>query len=341
MAVKETKKSVNKTKPKIVSSKNISLPLQKAATIAVKNCMGVKAGEQVVVITDENKRNIGIALWNAAKKLKAEAILLEMIPRQTSGQEPPPAIATIMADADVVLCPTTQSLTHTKARIAACKKGARISTLPGITEDMMVRCLNADYKRIAALSEKLKKVLDPAKVIHVTSKKGTDIILPVAGRLAKADTGIVTKKGTYSNLPAGEAFLAPLEGKSHGTIIIDGAMAGGIGLVKKEIKVIVKNGLAVEFIGGQEAKTLEKLLKPKGKPGRNIAEFGIGTNYKAKLTGLILEDEKVMGTIHIAFGTNASFGGKVDAGIHLDGLINNPTVEVDGKIIMKEGKFLI
>jgi leucyl aminopeptidase (aminopeptidase T) len=326
MAVKETK--------------NISLPLQKAATIAVKNCMGVKAGEQVVVITDENKRNIGIALWEAAKKLKAEAILIEMTPRQTNGEEPPPAIATIMAAADVVLCPTTKSLTHTKARIAACKNGARISTLPGINEDTMVRCLNADYSKIKTLSEKLKKVLDPAKVIHVTSKKGTDIILPVGGRLAKADTGIVTKKGEYSNLPAGEAFLAPLEGKSNGIIVIDGAMAG-VGLVKKEIKVIVKNGLAVEFIGGQEAKALENLLKPKGKAGKNIAEFGIGTNYKAKLTGLILEDEKVMGTIHIAFGTNTSFGGKVDAGIHLDGLINKPTVEVDGKVIMKEGKFLI
>ena len=324
------------------ASVNISTPLQKAAMIAVKNCMAVKEKEQVVIITDENKKSIGIALWEAAKKLKAEAILVEMIPRKDNGEEPPPSIATLMAAADVVLCPTSKSLTHTKARMAACKEGARIATLPGITEDTMVRCLNADYSKIVALSVKLKKILDPAKIIRVTTKKGTDITIPVAGRLAKADTGIVHKKGEYSNLPAGEAFLAPIEGKSNGIIIIDGAMAGGIGLVKKEIKVIVKDGFAVQFIGGEEAKALKKLLKPKGKLGRNIAEFGIGTNYKAKLTGLILEDEKAIGTIHIAFGTNSSMhGGKVNAGIHLDGLIKEPTVEVDGKIIMKEGKILI
>jgi leucyl aminopeptidase (aminopeptidase T) len=336
MAIKKTKTLAGK------ACENISEPLQKAAMIAVKNCMAVKPKEQVVIITDENKKNIGIALWNAAKKLKAEAILVEMTPRQTNGEEPPPAIATLMAAADVVLCPTSKSLTHTKARRNACANGARISTLPGITEDAMVRCLNADYNKIAALSVKLKKVLDPAKTIRVTTKKGTDITIPVTGRIAKADTGLVYKKGEYSNLPAGEAFLAPIEGKSNGVIVIDGAMAGGIGLVKKEIKVIVKNGLAVEFIGGEEAKALEKLLKPFGKPGKNIAEFCIGTNYKAKLTGLILEDEKVIGTIHIAFGTNTSMmGGKVDAGTHLDGLIKKPTVEVDGKRIMKEGKFLI
>jgi len=322
-------------------AKKISAPLQRSAMIAIKSCMGVKEKEQVIIITDENKKDIGIALWNAAKKLKAEAILVEMKPRHTNGEEPPPAIATLMAAADVVLCPTSKSLTHTNARIVACGKGARISTLPGITEDTMIRCLNADYNKIAALSVKLKKILDPAKVVRVTSKKGTDITMPILGRMAKADTGIVTKKGEYSNLPAGETFLAPIEGKSNGIIVIDGAMAGGIGLVKKEIKVIVKDGLAVKFIGGAEANALEKLLKPYGEPGRNIAEFGIGTNYKAKLTGLILEDEKVLGTIHIAFGNNKSMGGNVGVPIHLDGLINRPTVEVDGKIIMKEGKLLI
>jgi leucyl aminopeptidase (aminopeptidase T) len=76
-------------------------------------------------------------------------------------------------------------------------------------------------------------------------------------------------------------------------------------------------------------------------PGRNVAEFGIGTNYKAKLTGVILEDEKVMGTIHIALGDNISMGGIVSVPSHLDGLVKNPTVEVDGNIIMKNGKFIV
>ena len=347
-ASKAVKKSVSKAVKKPVAKKvvksapklSISKPLQKAAMIAVKDCMGVKENEQVMVLTDEGKRTIGIAIWEAAKKLNAEAILVEMKPRTTNGEEPPPSIATMMAAADVVLCPTTKSVTHTNARREACEKGARISTLPGITEEMMVRCLNADYNKIADLSIKLKAILDLAKVIRVTSKAGTDITLPKEGRAALADTGIVTTKGKMSNLPAGETFLAPMEGQSNGIIIIDGAMSG-VGLVKKPIKVIVKDGYAVEFSGGAEAKALENLIEPHGLPGRNIAEFGIGTNYKAKLTGKILEDEKVMGTIHIAFGDNKSMGGVVSVPSHLDGLVKDPTVEVDGVIIMKNGKFTI
>jgi aminopeptidase len=337
---KAVKKTVAKKATKVAPKFSISKPLQKAAMIAVKDCMGVKENEQVMVLTDEGKKNLGVAIWEAAKKLNSEAILVEMKPRKTNGEEPPAAIATMMAAADVVLCPTTKSVTHTNARRSACDKGVRITTLPGITEEMMIRCLNADYNKIADLSNKLKAILDPVKVIRVTSKKGTDITLPKEGRNATADTGIVVEKGAFSNLPAGETFIAPLEGTSNGVIIIDGAMSG-VGLVKKEIKVIVKDGYAVEFIGGAEAKALEKLIEPHGLPGRNIAEFGIGTNYKAKLTGNILEDEKVMGTIHIAFGDNKSMGGVVSVPSHLDGLIKNPTVEADGVIIMKDGKFTI
>jgi aminopeptidase len=340
---KSTKKVVKKNaqKKKVEKVPKLSKKLQDAAMIAVKDCMGAKEGESVLVITDENKRNIGVALWEAAKALKTEAILLEIKPRSTNGEEPPPSVAEMMGNVNVCLCPTTKSLTHTNARRKACEKGTRISTLPGITEDMMVRCLNADYRRIEELSNKLKAILDPAKVIRVTSKSGTDIIMPKEGRLAKADTGIVVNPGEMSNLPAGETFLAPLEGQSNGVVVIDGAMAG-IGILKNtKIKVVVKDGYATDITGGKEAEALIKLMEPHGLLGRNVAEFGIGTNYKAKLTGAILEDEKVMGTIHVAFGDNKSMGGVVSVPSHLDGLVKNPTVEVDGQIIMKDGKFTV
>jgi leucyl aminopeptidase (aminopeptidase T) len=240
----KAKKAIKKAAPKkkVVKVQKISGKLQAAALIAVKDCMGAKEGESVLVITDENKRNIGMALWEAAKSLKTEAILLEIKPRSTNGEEPPPSVAEIMGKVDVCLCPTTKSLTHTNARRSACEKGTRISTLPGITEDMMVRCLNADYHRIADLSKKLKDILDPAKIIRVTSKNGTDITLPKEGRAAKADTGIVVNRGEMSNLPAGETFLAPLEGQSNGIVIIDGAMAG-VGILKNtKIRINIKDG---------------------------------------------------------------------------------------------------
>ncbi len=58
-------------------------------------------------------------------------------------------------------------------------------------------------------------------------------------------------------------------------------------------------------------------------PG-TLAELGIGTNDRARVTGVILEDEKIYGTVHIALGSNDTFGGTVAAGIHVDGIITRP-----------------
>lgn len=337
---KQTPKTKKPTKP-VKSTKQGQAELRKSAMTAVRDCLAAKPGETVLVLTDINKRRIGHTLWEVAKELETEAMIIEMVPRKSNGEEPPPPIAELMGLVNVCLCPTTKSVTHTNARRAASAKGARIATLPGITEDMMIRCLSADYNRVAELSRKLADVLTEGKVVHVTTTRGTDITLPVEGRMAKADTGLFHNAGDYGNLPAGEAFLAPLEGQSNGVVVIDGAMAG-LGILKKvNIKIVVRDGYAEDVSGGKEAEQLIQLLDQHGRLARNVAEFGIGTNYKAKLTGLILEDEKVLGTIHIAFGDNVSMGGKVRVASHLDGLIRNPTVEVDGRLIMRQGKILV
>jgi leucyl aminopeptidase (aminopeptidase T) len=116
----------------------------------------------------------------------------------------------------------------------------------------------------------------------------------------------------------------------------------GLGLVKNaNIKIEVKDGYATRIIGGAMAKKLNKMLDVVGKDARSIAEFGIGTNDSAKLSGILLEDEKVMGTVHIALGNNISMGGSVNVPIHLDGVMKKPTVYLDGKLLMKEGKLLV
>lgn len=205
----------------------------------------------------------------------------------------------------------------------------------------MIRGLNADYKKIAALTLKLKKVFEKTRTVRVTSPAGTDITMDISGRTAYASKGLFHKKGESGNLPTGETFVAPLEGTSQGVVVVDGSMAG-LGMMKNaNIRIKVENGYATEIKGGPEAKKLIKLLDAHGKDARNVAEFGIGTNDKAKLSGILLEDEKVMGTIHIAFGDNKSMGGSVRVASHLDGLVKKPTVYFDGKIIMKDGKLLL
>jgi aminopeptidase len=324
-----------------MKSENISLTaLDNASEIAVRDCMGLKPSETVLVITDEPLRKIGYSLWGAAKRLGNESFIVEIIPRKTNGEEPPKQVADLMKTVDVVLCPTSKSLTHTDARRSASALGVRIATLPGVTEEIMIRCMNADYKKIAARTYKLCAMMEKTKVIKVTAPAGTDISLPIEGRTAHASSGLFTEKGQSGNLPTGESYLAPLEGKSNGVVIVDGSMAG-VGMLITPIKIVVKDGYATDVSGGEEAARLIKLFEPHGLDGRNVAEFGIGTNDKAILTGQILEDEKVMGTIHIAFGDNKSMGGSVRVASHLDGLIKNPTVWFDDKMIMKDGHFVV
>jgi len=319
---------------------DISPELSSASLIAVRDCMGVKPGERILIVTDEPLRTIGYALWKASKDLGNEVMLVEILPRKTNGEEPPTEVAELMKMVDVVLCPTSKSLTHTDSRRAASEKGVRIATLPGVTEEIMIRCMNADYNMIAERTFRVCAELQKTSVVRVKAPGGTDITLPIKGRKAHASSGLFREKGLWGNLPTGEAYLAPLEGQSQGLVVVDGSMAS-VGMVRDPIRISVKDGHATEITGSTEAKRLIELLEPHGKDGRNVAEFGIGTNDKAILTGLILEDEKVMGTIHIAFGDNKSMGGTIRVASHLDGLVKEPTVWFDDRKVMEGGKLLI
>jgi leucyl aminopeptidase (aminopeptidase T) len=318
----------------------ISPALHSAALIAVRDCMGVRSGERVLVVTDAPLRTIGYAMFEASRELTSEVLLIEMTPRQSNGAEPPAEVAALMTQMDVVLCPTSKSLTHTDSRRAASAKGVRVATLPGVTEEVMVRCMNADYTEIAARTIRICDLMRQTKVVRVTAPAGTDVTLPIEGREAHASSGLFREKGLYGNLPTGEAYLAPVEGLSNGVVVVDGSMAS-VGMVDEPIRITVKDGYATDITGGASARRLVELLEPHGKDARTVAEFGVGTNDRAILTGVILEDEKVMGTIHIAFGDNKSMGGSVRVASHLDGLIKQPTVWFDDRKVMEGGRLLV
>jgi leucyl aminopeptidase (aminopeptidase T) len=246
-----------------------------------------------------------------------------------------------MIDYDVILIATTKSLSHTNARKNATNAGARIASMPGITKEILQRAIDVDYEKMKLLGTKLKEAIAGKTNVTLVTQKGTMLTFSIKGRNAEGgQAGLCVNAGDWDNLPAGEAYVAPLEGTANGVVIIDASIAG-IGKLDKSVRVVVENGFAVKIEGAEEAEILRKLLYKCGSLAFNIAEFGIGTNSRAKVTGAILEDEKAIGTCHIAFGSNFSFGGTVNAGLHLDGVIMKPTVFVDNKKIMENGKFLI
>lgn len=317
----------------------INTELFNSSLIALKDYLGLKKDETLLIVSDETKREIAQTLLEAGKQLCKEAFLIEMKQREINGEEPPVQISELMKQVDVVVCPTAKSLTHTDARRNAVKEGVRVATMPGIGNDTMVRCLSADAEKVISLSLKVKGILKDASEVRVVTEKGTDLFMPMKGRNVIESTGVLRNKGESGNLPSGEVYLAPTEGLSHGKLVIDGSVAG-IGMLKEPITIDIKDGFAEKIDGGEEAKILAGMLDKVGRDARAVAEFGVGTNYKAQLCGEILEDEKVYGTIHVAFGNNVSMGGSINVKSHIDGLVIEPDVYADGKLIMKKGQLL-
>ncbi len=314
--------------------------LYESAKIALRDYLGLVPEESLLIVTDENKREIAYALHEAGKEMAYESFIVEMTARQVDGEEPPEQIAEMMKSVDVVVCPTTRSITHTEARRSASKVGVRVATMPGITEETMIRCLNNEYEKVASTTEKITNALKAGSTIRVISEIGTDITFSIKDRRVFMNTGFMRNIGETGNLPAGEVFVAPIEDSLNGTIVFDGSF-GYFGLLKENVKVQIVNGVAVKFSGRSDTKNIQSYLKKIGDDALRIGEFGIGTNHTAVVTGNIVEDEKALGTVHFAFGNNVAMGGNIKIPIHLDGIVRYPTIFVEDKIIILLGHILI
>ncbi len=307
--------------------------LHEAAETAVQQCLNVGADESCLIVTDDRRQPIGEALYDAATAITDNATIMRYLPGDQHGQEPPAPVAAAMAESDVFLAPTTKSLSHTRARGTACESGARGATLPGITEDVFTTGLDADYESIASVSAELLETVQEADEIRVTTPAGTDISFAVADREWQTDTGIVHESGEFSNLPAGEVFISPTS--ADGTYVVDGTMRPhGLLAEGQRLTFEVEDGYVTEISDDEIRAQIETAAEEVGQDAYNLAELGIGTNVGVtELVGSVLLDEKAGGTVHIAIGDDAGIGGDTDAPLHLDGILREPTVFVDGQSI--------
>ncbi|MEW6600129.1 MAG: aminopeptidase, partial [Nitrospirota bacterium] len=203
--------------------------------------------------------------------------------------------------------------------------------------------MTVNWKKMADLTKKIADRVNKYETIKIESGNGTSVIMSKKGRDAKIDTGIITKRGQFSNLPAGEVYFAPLEGSATGQLVIEWAPTRRL---KSPVILYLDKGEVKKIEGSEQyIAYLEDKFSEK-RANRNIAELGIGTNNKASRPDNILESEKILGTIHIALGDNSSFGGNVQTSFHQDFVLFNPTVTLidkdgDNKILMKNGKILL
>lgn len=313
--------------------------LDKAVGAVVRDCLGVSPGEEVLVICNPATEPLGAQMHGEAQGAGADAVLAVIAERDSHASEPPGLVAAAMAAADVVLAPTVQSLSHTAARKAASEAGVRIATLPGVTEEMLARVMSADMVELRRRCAAVAGALSRGSEARISCARGSDLRFGLEGRRAIPDAGELSAPGAFGNLPCGEGFVAPLEGTGEGRLIVDGSIAG-VGRVQAPVTLTVRGGHLTESTGTAGA-TLLALLGAHGADGANVAELGIGANEKAILTGNILEDEKILGTAHVAFGASAAIGGTVQVSIHLDCVVLKPTVEIDGEAIVRGGELLL
>lgn len=233
------------------------------------------------------------------------------------------------------------STSHTRFRDLLTRiGGARYASMPLFDPDMFFGPMTVDWRSLAKRTRDLARKIDKSNRIILSTPNGTRLSLSKEGRKAYTDTGILTKPGSFSNLPAGEVFLAPLEGTANGRLVIEWAPTERL---KHPVTLIVIKGKVREVQGRDRyVEALKEKLR-ENDDFRNIAELGIGTNEKANRPDNILESEKILGTIHIALGDNSSFGGKVRTSFHQDFIFFQPTLRLiyrDNKdeVIINKGR---
>lgn len=315
----------------------------KGARILVDICGVVRIGEKVVIATDTDKLQIADIITKACIERGVEPIALSMIPRKNHGEEPPIPFAVALREADVVFAVTSFSLFHTNARIEACKKGVRWVNLPDFSMQMLREGgLFVDFHKQSMKAEKIGQILSSGSSVRVITDKGTNIQFSIAGRDAIVESGISDKPGMVNSPPDIECSIAPLEGTAKGKIVIDGSIVlPGLGPLKEEVSLCILGGFVKEIEGSEKAILFKNILKSaQEKEVYNIGEFGIGLNPKCKICGSMLEDEGVYGTIHFGIGDNHTMGGCVEASMHTDVVVKNPTVFIDEKMVIKSGKHI-
>ncbi len=318
----------------------------------VHTCMKISAGEKVLLVTDQ-------LMAQMRERLMAEIL----------SANPGQVWAYILSDAERPLVEYPSLLHQVASQVDAamvfyshvppqeapgrlafwrtCREnGTRVGYGAQLDDLILENELSADYQEIAAITRRLKTHLQDKDQVHITTPLGTDLTCSIAGRDIKEDTGLIHQSGQFGNLPAGECFVAPLEDSAEGVLVVDKSFPELV--VKQPVSMIFEKGRVVAIEGGAEAQELLRRIEygeqlEHGENCRIIAELGIGTNPKARLTGNLMTDEKVMGTIHVAIGDNASpsYGGVNPAPIHIDGVVGQPTLVVDGKTLIDEGRYLI
>jgi leucyl aminopeptidase (aminopeptidase T) len=304
----------------------------------------VQRGEPVVVVTDPTMERYARAVADAARSAGGEVTVCVMPLRRQDGQEPPEPVAEAMRRAKVIFSPVRISITHTRAMRSALEAGARVCMMTAYTDAIMSSpaLLETDFAAQAEVCHRIGRAFTEGTEVRLTSPGGTDLSFSIEGRAANVLTNI-PDPGQLAPVPDIEVNVVPVTGSAQGIFIADASVPYlGIGVLDEPVVCTVEDGYITRMEGGHQADKLRTNLESFGDPHCfNVAELGVGLNPAARLTGEMLEDEGVLGTIHVGIGTSHTLGGEIVAPTHYDLLMWHPMIDVDGTLIQNDREVLV
>lgn len=309
----------------------------------VRDLAQVRPGEKALVVADTETAAVAEALAAAALEITPEVVVTFMTPRKVDGDEPPEVVAAALRAADVALLPVSYSISHSNAVRNALQEGTRVLSLPAATPDQLVRGgAEADFDAAAPTVHRVAEALSAAETAHLTTPAGTDCTFDLRGRKGNAHDCILDRPGKFSAFPNIEANISPVDGTAQGVLVFDGSIPnlrlGGV--LRSPVICTVKRGNIVKVEGGHEADLIRAVWAELGDAGvYNIAQLAIGLNPAILiLTGVWAQDHGAFGTVHIGIGTSANLGGVTKAAAHFDGMMNRPTLWLDGRPLLEAGR---
>jgi aminopeptidase len=312
----------------------MKLTLRTAANKLLTHNLAMQKGEKVVVVTDRKNCPVFKAVCAAVGQLGGRLKKVRISSKRTNSA-PLPKLMKTFAAADIIIGITDKSISHSpETRIARKRHGARAITMPGIDRTLFLKAMSANQRRIKELGDRIAERLRKSGVVRIRTPSGTDLVVPSVPPAVSVDDGDSTRKGRLNNLPCGEATMAPID-KAEGVIAIDFSK---IHIRPRDrARVMVSKGRIVEW--NSKAKQLvEYLRKAGGNKALRVVELGFGTNpAHRKIYGKIVHDEKIYGSVHVAFG---GFGDKRRCNVHEDVILLKPTVFFDNKLIIEKGRIL-
>jgi len=320
-----------------------SVQEMKGASIVVDTCAGVQPDEDVLVVSDWEVAGVAERVAAAANERDANVTMSLMDPRKYDGNEPEPSVAAAMLEADVIITPVHRSITHSSAAAAAKAAGARIISMVKFTpEQLTTGGLYADYEGMRPHCEEMARKFSEADEARVTSPQGTDVIVGLEGRDGNAHPGIATEPGEFTALVHIEANISPVEGTAEGTVVFDGAIPNlDIGVLEESVHMELTDGAVTSVEGGREAQRIADVWAEHDDPAvYNIAQLAVGMNPECpEFNGWFSNDHGRYGNVHFGIGTSSNLGGVTRAPVHFDAMMTEPTLELDGEVVVEGGEF--